>query len=253
MGLFTERLKKSNMNQDTFESALDDFDDKFDDDYTPTQPEEDVDFDIELGDSDDDGDDDLSDGLTPEEIAELRELISADSVADIVDDVEPVEELTPEQNRLATDLMCTAATTELIKQDLPMEDCKTLLENAEEVRSLVAEGFLIESQIYDICDRIDGGEEIMTEAFSNKTIVKFNKKARIQQFFGMAINVCAASAHDPEYLMYKKLRRAMKIKKARLHKKYKSPAMKLVKVWIKRMASSKSSVIQKFADKLKNK
>lgn len=177
-----------------------------------------------------------------------REITDAD-IADIagVDDLEE-EELTPEEEMEADNLMQLAATTELIKGELNPEERAEFVESAEDVQAAINEGFLLDSDVDMIRESAEG--DVFTEGkIYTKTRVQFNKQARLAQLHAVAVNACASSKNDPDFIKLKKVNRMRRILRARLAKKYDAPAKRLCRTYFQRLKNSKSPALQQIAKK----
>lgn len=184
---------------------------------------------------------DLAD-LSDEELAKLEEDISDSDIDDAVGD-EPEVSLSPEEEREADDMMGVAATTELIKSELSAEDQQKFYESVD-AKIAVFENLLMESDLYNRSgDVVTEG----TRRFFQKTRVQFSKKDRLAQLFAVAVNVSAKSHNDPLYTKYQKILRIRRITRAKLRKKYRSEAIRRMKVYYQRLKNSKSPVLNKVA------
>lgn len=184
---------------------------------------------------------DLAD-LSDEELAKLEEDISDSDIDDAVGD-EPEVSLSPEEEREADDMMGVAATTELIKSELSAEDQQKFYESVD-AKIAVFENLLMESDLYNRSgDVVTEG----TRRIFQKTRVQFSKKDRLAQLFAVAVNVSAKSHNDPLYTKYQKILRIRRITRAKLRKKYRSEAIRRMKVYYQRLKNSKSPVLNKVA------
>ena len=184
---------------------------------------------------------DLSE-LSDEELSKLEEDISDSDIDDIVGD-EPEVSLSPEEEREADDMMGVAATTELIKSELSAEDQQKFYESVD-AKIAVFENLLMESDLYNRSgDVVTEG----TRRIFQKTRVQFSKKDRLAQLFAVAVNVSAKAHNDPLYTKYQKILRIRRITRAKLRKKYRSEAIRRMKVYYQRLKNSKSPVLNKVA------
>jgi hypothetical protein len=184
---------------------------------------------------------DLAD-LSDEELAKLEEDISDSDIDDAVGD-EPEVSLSPEEEREADDMMGVAATTELIKSELSAEDQQKFYESVD-AKIAVFENLLMESDLYNRSgDVVTEG----TRRIFQKTRVQFSKKDRLAELFAVAVNVSAKSHNDPLYTKYQKILRIRRITRAKLRKKYRSEAIRRMKVYYQRLKNSKSPVLNKVA------
>ena len=199
----------------------DDFDDDdIEDDLE--DPEGDVAsvIDDELDDDEDEDELDVDD-LSSEELDALDDELTDDFVDDLAGEEDEVT-LSPDEEIEADDMMSTAATTIVVNDELNATEKAEFLESAEQLQIAVNEGLLLESDIDDL----------------------------MKQLYSLAVNVSACAHHDPDYLKLKKVLRMRKQLRARLRKKYHAEAMKRMKVYYKRLTSSKSSVLSKIGKKL---
>lgn len=184
---------------------------------------------------------DLSE-LSDEELAQLEEDISDSDIDDAVGD-EPEITLTPEEEKEADDLMGVAATTELIKSELSAEEQCKFYESVD-AKIAVFENLLLESDLYTADSNVvtEGTRRIF-----QKTRVQFSKKDRMAQLFAVAVNVSAKAHNDPLYTKYQKILRIRRITRAKLRKKYRSEAIRRMKIYYQRLKNSKSPVLNKVA------
>lgn len=204
------------------------------------------DVDDEDPEADDLDDIDLSD-LSDEELDEMEEELRDSDLDDVVGDVDPVT-LSAEEEREADDLMCLAGTTELIKSELSADEREEFLESASETQIAVFEGFLLES---DVLPPAEDAEDIMTEAkMYNKTTIRFSREDRKAQLYAVAINVSARAHNDPDFVKLQKVQKMRRILKRKLRKKYHAEAVRRMKVYFKRLQSSRSSVLSNLGKKI---
>lgn len=191
----------------------------------------------DLSDDDDEESDDLDD---------LEKDLEDLDIEEIVGDVEE-EDLSPEEEEEADDLMSLAATTELIQDEMNSDERSAFAESAEDIRIAISEGFLLESDIETIREN---AEPFMESKMYAKTKVQFSKDARMKQLYGVAVNVSAKAHNSSDYFKYLKACKLKKIYKTRMQKKYHSEALKRMKVYFKRLKSSKSPMLSKLANKV---
>ena len=200
--------------------------------------------DISLDDIGDFNADDLSD----EELEALDKELGGealDAVADVDDTDE--EHLSPEEEIEADDMMSVAATSMLVNDELNTEEKTSFVSNESEVNTVINEGFMTESDINEIANECN----LIQEAnYNQKMIIRLNAEAKKKQLYAVAVNVSAAAHNDPDYRKLRKVMHARKILRARLTKKYHAEAMKRMKIYFKRLRSSRSSVLKKIADKV---
>jgi hypothetical protein len=216
--------------------------------------------------ADDDDDDDVEDiddidvsDLSDEDLDRLEDALKNSDVEDVtinvVDDDDDDEDdtevkLTPAEDKEADDMMSLAATTQLVQSELNDDEQKKFYESSIDAPVAVYEGFLLES---DVEAYLNSEDDMFTESkrFYNKNVVRFTKQARMHQLYAIAVNVSARAHNDTMYNAYKKILRKRRILRAKLDKKYHNEAVKRMKVYIKRLSSSKSPVLNKIGKNLK--
>ena len=220
----------------------DDFEDDLED------PEGDVAsvIDDELEDDEDDDELDVDD-LSSEELDELDDELTDDYVDDLVGDQDEIT-LSPEEEMEADDMMSTAATTIVVNDELNAQEKAEFLESAEQLQIAVNEGLLLESDINDMM--YDLGMVTEGQKYNKKMLIRLDKKSKMKQLYSLAVNVSACAHHDPDFIKLKKVLRVRKQLRAKLRKKYHAEAMKRMKVYYKRLTSSKSSVLSNIGKKL---
>lgn len=220
----------------------DDFEDDLED------PEGDVAsvIDDELDDDEDDDELDVDD-LSSEELDELDDELTDDYVDDLVGDQDEIT-LSPEEEMEADDMMSTAATTIVVNDELNAQEKAEFLESAEQLQIAVNEGLLLESDINDMM--YDLGMVTEGQKYNKKMLIRLDKKSKMKQLYSLAVNVSACAHHDPDFIKLKKVLRVRKQLRAKLRKKYHAEAMKRMKVYYKRLTSSKSSVLSNIGKKL---
>ena len=229
-------------NDDTECEYGDDFEDDLED------PEGDVAsvIDDELDDDEDDDELDVDD-LSSEELDELDDELTDDYVDDLVGDQDEIT-LSPEEEMEADDMMSTAATTIVVNDELNAQEKAEFLESAEQLQIAVNEGLLLESDINDMM--YDLGMVTEGQKYNKKMLIRLDKKSKMKQLYSLAVNVSACAHHDPDFIKLKKVLRVRKQLRAKLRKKYHAEAMKRMKVYYKRLTSSKSSVLSNIGKKL---
>ena len=197
---------------------------------------------------DDEDDDELGvDDLSSEELDELDDELTDDYVDDLVGDQDEIT-LSPEEEMEADDMMSTAATTIVVNDELNAQEKAEFLESAEQLQIAVNEGLLLESDINDMMYDLS----MVTEGqkYNKKMLIRLDKKSKMKQLYSLAVNVSACAHHDPDFIKLKKVLRVRKQLRAKLRKKYHAEAMKRMKVYYKRLTSSKSSVLSNIGKKL---
>ena len=203
-------------------------------------------IDDELDDDEDDDELDVDD-LSSEELDELDDELTDDYVDDLVGDQDEIT-LSPEEEMEADDMMSTAATTIVVNDELNAQEKAEFLESAEQLQIAVNEGLLLESDINDMM--YDLGMVTEGQKYNKKMLIRLDKKSKMKQLYSLAVNVSACAHHDPDFIKLKKVLRVRKQLRAKLRKKYHAEAMKRMKVYYKRLTSSKSSVLSNIGKKL---
>ena len=148
----------------------------------------------------------------------------------------------------ADDMMSTAATTIVVNDELNAQEKAEFLESAEQLQIAVNEGLLLESDLDDLM--YDLGMVTEGKNYNKKMLIRLDKKSKMKQLYSLAVNVSACAHHDPDFIKLKKVLRVRKQLRAKLRKKYHAEAMKRMKVYYKRLTSSKSSVLSNIGKKL---
>lgn len=201
--------------------------------------EDDIDdlSDIDLGDIDDEDIDDI----TEDELAAIDDDDVDDDEAELSDD----ESIEADQN------MAIVATPVLLDDELKEES--VMEEFVNEFPTMVAEGFLFESDLDEyLTTDVDN---MFTEAkvFASKTRVQLNEKDRRKQLFEIGVQASARAHNDPIYWKLQKVYKLERIYKAKLRQKYRGEALKRVKAYVKRLKTSSSGVLKKLGDKITGK
>ena len=241
---------ETNQGDTTDEACGDDTECEYGDDFEDDleDPEGDVAsvIDDELEDDEDDDELDVDD-LSSEELDELDDELTDDYVDDLVGDQDEIT-LSPEEEMEADDMMSTAATTIVVNDELNAQEKAEFLESAEQLQIAVNEGLLLESDINDMM--YDLGMVTEGHKYNKKMLIRLDKKSKMKQLYSLAVNVSACAHHDPDFIKLKKVLRVRKQLRAKLRKKYHAEAMKRMKVYYKRLTSSKSSVLSNIGKKL---
>ena len=194
------------------------------DDSDDLDPIDDMDDVLAIADDDTCDNDDCDENCT-EDSDESPEI----SIASTVDTVD-ADDFTPDEDKAIDDTMDTVGTAVLLKDELNSEDAVKEFTESMDYDMAIAEGFMTE-----------------------RTIVRFDKKARKAQLYEVAVRACAREKHDP---LYKKLMTIEKMKRvieAKLRVKYNAPAQKKVKEYIQRAQKSKSGVLSRLIKKITGK
>ena len=220
--------------------------DDFEDDLEDPEGDAASVIDDELDDDEDDDELDVDD-LSSEELDELDDELTDGYVDDLVGDQDEIT-LSPEEEMEADDMMSTAATTIVVNDELNAQEKAEFLESAEQLQIAVNEGLLLESDINDMM--YDLGMVTEGQKYNKKMLIRLDKKSKMKQLYSLAVNVSACAHHDPDFIKLKKVLRVRKQLRAKLRKKYHAEAMKRMKVYYKRLTTSKSSVLSNIGKKL---
>lgn len=185
-----------------------------------------------------DNDLDDIDNMSDEELAELDSELLNDQYDSFADDEEEVT-LTPAEQEEADDMMGIAATTVLVNDELNKDEKKKFIESAVDVKAAINEGLLLESDINEMACSLG----LVTEGnnYNKKMIIRLDKQAKQKQLYAIAVNVSAAAHNDPQYRQLKKLNRMRRILRAKLDRKYHTEAVRRMRVYYKRLISSRST------------
>ena len=185
-----------------------------------------------------DNDLDDIDNMSDEELAELDSELLNDQYDSFADDEEEVT-LTPAEQEEADDMMGIAATTVLVNDELNKDEKKKFIESAVDVKAAINEGLLLESDINEMACSLG----LVTEGnnYNKKMIIRLDKQAKQKQLYAIAVNVSAAANNDPQYRQLKKLNRMRRILRAKLDRKYHTEAVRRMRVYYKRLISSRST------------
>ena len=228
-----------------------------DDDDDDEDDDEDDDLDDEDDDEDDDVDDDDLDDMA-DDIANM----SDDDLNDMASSLKepmvpdgPEVSLTPDEEMHADDLMQVAGAAALIRGEMNAEERTALVESVSDLRIGMTEGFLNDSLIMDLKESVSDAtmddDDAFTEAkIYNKTTVRMSKKARLNQLFEIAVITCARAHNDPSYAKYKKACKIKKFYRAQMRQRYRSEAMKRMKILFARLKQSKSPIIKSLGKKV---
>ena len=226
----------------------DDDDDDEDDDL-----DDDDDDDEEDDDIDDDDLDDMADDIANMSDDDLNDMASSLKEPMVPDG--PEVSLTPDEEMHADDLMQVAGAAALIRGEMNAEERTALVESVSDLRIGMTEGFLNDSLIMDLKESVSDAtmddDDAFTEAkIYNKTTVRMSKKARLNQLFEIAVITCARAHNDPSYAKYKKACKIKKFYRAQMRQRYRSEAMKRMKILFARLKQSKSPIIKSLGKKV---
>lgn len=195
----------------------------------------------------------LSD-LSDNELEDLEKDLNAGDL-DFDDDDETEEvSLSPEEEEEADDFMSVAATNTLIQSEMNTEEKVAFAESATDVQIAINEGLMTEADaqaLLSLKDELHDAELVQEAVYNGKTKVKMNIADRIKQLFWVGVYSSARAHKDPEYVKLQKVFALKRKYKSSLARKYRSEANKKVKVYVQRLRSSKSPVLNKLGDKLK--
>ena len=173
-------------------------------------------------------------------------LINDVKIPDIKDD--PSTEFSPVQSQTPPPIEPEPGEVKLS----PDEDIE-----ASDTMNTVATPLLISSmEDNDIKEFVNGvdGTIAETEGFlTEKTIVRFDKNARKEQLYEVAIRSCARAHKDPLYYKLETVYRMERILKAKLRRKYNSEANRKVKEYLAKAKKSKSGILSRIASKIMGK
>ena len=232
----------------------DDEDDDDDDDDEDDDLDDDVDDDGEEDDDVDDDDlDDMADDIANMSDDDLNDMASSLKEPMVPDG--PEVSLTPDEEMHADDLMQVAGAAALIRGEMNAEERTALVESVSDLRIGMTEGFLNDSLIMDLKESVSDAtmddDDAFTEAkIYNKTTVRMSKKARLNQLFEIAVITCARAHNDPSYAKYKKACKIKKFYRAQMRQRYRSEAMKRMKILFARLKQSKSPIIKSLGKKV---
>ena len=233
-------VKMDEIQKDLKMESDDDDDDEEDDD------EEDDDV-------DDDDLDDMADDIANMSDDDLNDMASSLKEPMVPDG--PEVSLTPDEEMHADDLMQVAGAAALIRGEMNAEERTALVESVSDLRIGMTEGFLNDSLIMDLKESVSDvtmdDDNAFTEAkIYNKTTVRMSKKARLNQLFEIAVITCARAHNDPSYAKYKKACKIKKFYRAQMRQRYRSEAMKRMKILFARLKQSKSPIIKSLGKKV---
>lgn len=207
--------------------------------------------DIATDDSEDLGDFDVDD-LSDEELMALDGELSRDAIDTVADDGEEEVKLSPEEEIEADDMMATAATAMLVKDELNATEKAAFVSNESEIKTAINEGFITESDVNVLSadaniikESAEDGEVFTEKNYNKKMIIRLDAAAKQKQLYALAVNVSAAAHNDPDYKKLKKVMKLRKILRAKLDRKYHSEASKRARVYFMRLKKSNSPTLAK--------
>ena len=229
------------------------------------ESDDDEDEDDDLDDDEDDDDDEEDDDVDDDDLDDMADDIANMSDDDLNDMASSLKEpmvpdgpevsLTPDEEMHADDLMQVAGAAALIRGEMNAEERTALVESVSDLRIGMTEGFLNDSLIMDLKESVSDAtmddDDAFTEAkIYNKTTVRMSKKARLNQLFEIAVITCARAHNDPSYAKYKKACKIKKFYRAQMRQRYRSEAMKRMKILFARLKQSKSPIIKSLGKKV---
>ena len=244
-GVKMDEIQKDLKMESDDEEDDDDEDDDLDDDEDDDDEEDD--------DVDDDDLDDMADDIANMSDDDLNDMASSLKEPMVPDG--PEVSLTPDEEMHADDLMQVAGAAALIRGEMNAEERTALVESVSDLRIGMTEGFLNDSLIMDLKESVSDAtmddDDAFTEAkIYNKTTVRMSKKARLNQLFEIAVITCARAHNDPSYAKYKKACKIKKFYRAQMRQRYRSEAMKRMKILFARLKQSKSPIIKSLGKKV---
>lgn len=172
--------------------------------------------------------------------------ISEDDLAAVADADE--EELTDDEEVEADETMALCATPVLLNKEVMEAVMAEQL--ILEFPTVVAEGFLLESDLDQFLDT--DTDDLFQEArvFAAKTRVQLDEKDRRKQLFEIGVQASARAHNDPTYWKLQKCYKLERMYKAKLRQKYRAEALKRVKAYVKKLKSSGSKVLANLGAKI---
>lgn len=237
-----------------------DFDDLFDgdEDGDTHENEDDLNDDIdelenELGINGNLDDDELND-MDADGIDDEKEDNDSDYyVPKAVDDPTPADELNPEDDAKADQMMNVVSTPLILESVCSDDEIATFLENGE-ADTAISEGLFLESDYNAAMADIKGSsDELFEEAtkFANpKQKYRMTKKARLKQLYELSLQIEARLHRDP---YYPKIQKAYKIErtiKKGWRKRYGALAKKRAMRYLRNLMKSGSPTLKTAAKRL---
>ena len=206
--------------------------------------------DDDLGDIVGGDDDDDIDSLSDDELEQLDQELSGKMIDSVVGRETP-QKLSPDEEMQADDMMSVAATAAIVNDEMNAEEKAQFIESERDVQIAINEGLLMESDIQDIANA--AGKFITENNYNNKMIIRLDKNAKMKQLYAIGVNVSAAAHKDPDYYKLKKVNRIRRTLQSKLRKKYHGEALKRMRVYMKRLISSKSKTLSNIGKKITGK
>lgn len=206
--------------------------------------------DDDLGDIVGGDDDDDIDSLSDDELEQLDQELSGKMIDSVVGRETP-QKLSPDEEMQADDMMSVAATAAIVNDEMNAEEKAQFIESERDVQIAINEGLLMESDIQDIANA--AGKFITENNYNKKMIIRLDKNAKMKQLYAIGVNVSAAAHKDPDYYKLKKVNRIRRTLQSKLRKKYHGEALKRMRVYMKRLISSKSKTLSNIGKKITGK
>ena len=206
--------------------------------------------DDDLGDIVGGDDDDDIDSLSDDELEQLDQELSGKMIDSVVGRETP-QKLSPDEEMQADDMMSVAATAAIVNDEMNAEEKAQFIESERDVQIAINEGLLMESDIQDIANA--AGKFITENNYNKKMIIRLDKNAKMKQLYAIGVNVSAAAHKDPDYYKLKKVNRIRRTLQSKLRKKYHGGALKRMRVYMKRLMSSKSKTLSNIGKKITGK
>ena len=201
--------------------------------------------DIDSEDIDDLDDDFDPDDMSDAELAALDAELGGETMDNVLGPDEDWEvDLSPDEEMEADDMMSMAATSMLVNDELSAQEKAEFVQNEGEIA--IEEGFMTDADVNQLA--LEAG--LVEEAkYTNRMIIRLDAESKKKQLYALALNVCAASKHDPDYMKLKKVMKMRKILRAKLERKYHAEATKRMKVYFARLRHSKAGMLSKIGAK----
>lgn len=239
-----DKYKGGDPATDDVEPPADESKIKITEEYDDDWDDDDLD-DIVGGDDDDD-----IDSLSDDELEQLDQELSGKMIDSVVGRETP-QKLSPDEEMQADDMMSVAATAAIVNDEMNAEEKAQFIESERDVQIAINEGLLMESDIQDIANA--AGKFITENNYNKKMIIRLDKNAKMKQLYAIGVNVSAAAHKDPDYYKLKKVNRIRRTLQSKLRKKYHGEALKRMRVYMKRLMSSKSKTLSNIGKKITGK
>lgn len=166
----------------------------------------------------------------------------------------PVEPLSPEDDARGDRLLKAQMTPELLASVLDDDEYEEFIESGDSTIAC-AEGYVSDSYIMEALADDENADGLFTEgAFAPEgKKFKMTKSARLKQLFEVSLQIEARLHKDPKYKKMMIVYAARRNIRNEWRRKYGPAAMKRAKRYLKGLMSSKSSGMNKLAQKLTGK